>query len=180
MERKNWNFFAKMRPGLIQLEIGVQSTNGETVDAIHRHMDLDVFHYVDRVHKLGNIHQHLDLIALPYEDYESFGKSFNDLYAHEPDQLQLGFLKVLKVTVMEEQLKIIITYRNQSPYEVLGTKWLSYDEIILLKGVEELVELYYNSGQYALTLKYAVPFFESPFRFYEMFSASYRKKVTIN
>ena len=171
--------FAKMRPGLIQLEIGVQSTNGETVDAIHRHMDLEkLFHYVDRVHKLGNIHQHLDLIAgLPYEDYESFGKSFNNLYAHEPDQLQLGFLKVLKGTVMEEEVKKYgIIYRNQSPYEVLGTKWLSYDEIILLKGVEELVELYYNSGQYVLTLKYAVPFFESPFRFYEMFSAWYRGK----
>lgn len=171
--------FAKMRPGLIQLEIGVQSTNGETVDAIHRHMDLDkLFHYVDRVHALGNIHQHLDLIAgLPYENYERFGRSFDDLYAHEPDQLQLGFLKVLKGTVMEEEVKkYSILYRNQPPYEVLGTKWLSYDEIILLKGVEELVELYYNSGQYTLTLKYAVPFFESPFRFYEMFSAWYRGK----
>ena len=168
-----------MRPGLIQLEIGVQSTNGETVDAIHRHMDLDkLFHYVDRVHKLGNIHQHLDLIAgLPYENYERFGCSFDDLYAHEPDQLQLGFLKVLKGTMMEEEVKkYSILYRNQPPYEVLGTKWLSYDEIILLKGVEELVELYYNSGQYTLTLKYAVPFFESPFRFYEMFSAWYRGK----
>ena len=171
--------FAKMRPGLIQLEIGVQSTNGETVDAIHRHMDLDkLFHYVDRVHELGNIHQHLDLIAgLPYENYERFGCSFDDLYAHEPDQLQLGFLKVLKGTMMEEEVKkYSILYRNQPPYEVLGTKWLSYDEIILLKGVEELVELYYNSGQYTLTLKYAVPFFESPFRFYEMFSSWYRGK----
>lgn len=171
--------FAKMRPGLIQLEIGVQSTNGETVDAIHRHMDLDkLFHYVDRVHELGNIHQHLDLIAgLPYENYERFGCSFDDLYAHEPDQLQLGFLKVLKGTMMEEEVKkYSILYHNQPPYEVLGTKWLSYDEIILLKGVEELVELYYNSGQYTLTLKYAVPFFESPFRFYEMFSAWYRGK----
>lgn len=171
--------FAKMRPGLIQLEIGVQSTNGETVDAIHRHMDLDkLFHYVDIVHELGNIHQHLDLIAgLPYENYERFGCSFDDLYAHEPDQLQLGFLKVLKGTMMEEEVKkYSILYRNQPPYEVLGTKWLSYDEIILLKGVEELVELYYNSGQYTLTLKYAVPFFESPFRFYEMFSAWYRGK----
>ena len=171
--------FAKMRPGLIQLEIGVQSTNGETVDAIHRHMDLDkLFHYVDRVHELGNIHQHLDLIAgLPYENYERFGCSFDDLYAHEPDQLQLGFLKVLKGTMMEEEVKkYSILYRNQPPYEVLGTKWLSYDEIILLTGVEELVELYYNSGQYTLTLKYAVPFFESPFRFYEMFSAWYRGK----
>ena len=171
--------FAKMRPGLIQLEIGVQSTNGETVDAIHRHMDLNkLFHYVDRVHELGNIHQHLDLIAgLPYENYERFGCSFDDLYAHEPDQLQLGFLKVLKGTMMEEEVKkYSILYRNQPPYEVLGTKWLSYDEIILLKGVEELVELYYNSDQYTLTLKYAVPFFESPFRFYEMFSAWYRGK----
>ena len=171
--------FAKIRPGLIQLEIGVQSTNGETVDAIHRHMDLDkLFHYVDSVHELGNIHQHLDLIAgLPYENYERFGCSFDDLYAHEPDQLQLGFLKVLKGTMMEEEVKkYSILYRNQPPYEVLGTKWLSYDEIILLKGVEELVELYYNSGQYTLTLKYAVPFFESPFRFYEMFSAWYRGK----
>ena len=171
--------FAKMRPGLIQLEIGVQSTNGETVDAIHRHMDLDkLFYYVDRVHELGNIHQHLDLIAgLPYENYERFGCSFDDLYAHEPDQLQLGFLKVLKGTMMEEEVKkYSILYRNQPPYEVLGTKWLSYDEIILLKGVEELVELYYNSGQYTLTLKYAVPFFESPFRFYETFSAWYRGK----
>lgn len=171
--------FAKMRPGLIQLEIGVQSTNGETVDAIHRHVDLDkLFHYVDSVHELGNIHQHLDLIAgLPYENYERFGCSFDDLYAHEPDQLQLGFLKVLKGTMMEEEVKkYSILYRNQPPYEVLGTKWLSYDEIILLKGVEELVELYYNSGQYTLTLKYAVPFFESPFRFYEMFSAWYRGK----
>lgn len=171
--------FAKMRPGLIQLEIGVQSTNGQTVDAIHRHMDLEkLFYYVDRVHQLGNIHQHLDLIAgLPYENYERFGESFNDLYAHEPDQLQLGFLKVLKGTVMEEEVrKYNILYRDQPPYEVLGTKWLSYDEIILLKGVEELVELYYNSGQYTLTLKYAVPFFESPFRFYEMFSAFYRGK----
>lgn len=171
--------FAKMRPGLIQLEIGVQSTNGETVDAIHRHMDLEkLFHYVDRVHALGNIHQHLDLIAgLPYENYERFGVSFDDLYAHKPDQLQLGFFKVLKGTMMEEEVKkYSILYRNQPPYEVLGTKWLSYDEIILLKGVEELVELYYNSGQYTLTLKYAVPFFESPFRFYEMFSAWYRGK----
>lgn len=171
--------FSKMRPGLIQLEIGVQSTNSETVDAIHRHMDLDkLFYYVDRVHKLGNIHQHLDLIAgLPYENYERFGESFDDLYAHEPNQLQLGFLKVLKGTVMEDEVKKYnILYRDQPPYEVLGTKWLSYDEIILLKGVEELVELYYNSGQYTLTLKYAVPFFESPFRFYELFSAFYRKR----
>lgn len=171
--------FSKMRPGLIQLEIGVQSTNAATVDAIHRHMDLaKLFFYVDRVHMLGNIHQHLDLIAgLPFEDYARFGKSFDDLYAHAPDQLQLGFLKVLKGTVMEEDVKRYgIVYRSLPPYEVLQTEWLSYEEVILLKGVEELVELYYNSGQYTYTLRYIVPRFESPFRFFEKFSAYYRGK----
>lgn len=171
--------FEKMRPGLIQLEIGVQSTNKRTIDAIHRHMNLPrLFANVDRVHKLGNIHQHLDLIAgLPYEDYESFARSFNELYVHEPDQLQLGFLKVLKGTVMEEEAeKYGIVYRTMPPYEVLKTKWLSYEEIILLKGIEELVEIYYNSGQYKTSLKFAMPYFESPFRFFELFSEEYRKK----
>ena len=171
--------FSKMRPGLIQLEIGVQSTNPPTVDAIHRHMDLDkLFRNVDCVHKLGNIHQHMDLIAgLPFETYEQFKKSFNDLYAHKPDQLQLGFLKVLKGTCMEQQVKSYgIRYRSQPPYEVLMTDWLTYDEVIRLKGIEELVEMYYNSGQYTCTLSYVMPFFESPFDFFEKFAEEYRGK----
>ncbi len=171
--------FATMRPALIQLEIGVQSTNSPTVDAINRRMDLDeLFMRVDQVHELGNIHQHLDLIAgLPFENYDQFAKSFDDLYAHAPDQLQLGFLKVLKGTqMMLESMEHVIQYRNQPPYEVLSTKWLTYDEVIALKGVEELVELYYNSGQYTHTLNYVVPQFESPFAFYEAFSKMYRRQ----
>ena len=171
--------FSEMRPGLIQLEIGVQSTNPPTIDAIHRHMDLDkLFENVDKVHKLGNIHQHMDLIAgLPFETYDQFRKSFNDLYVHEPDQLQLGFLKVLKGTCMEEQVEGYgIRYRSLPPYEVLMTDWLTYDEVIRLKRIEELVEMYYNSGQYTCTLSYVMPFFESPFAFFEQFSEEYRRK----
>lgn len=179
LDEEELNLFAKMRPGLIQLEIGVQSTNPATVAAIYRKMDLDkLFENVDKVHALGNIHQHLDLIAgLPFENYEQFRVSFNDLYAHHPDQLQLGFLKVLKGTRMEAERKEYgICYRSQPPYEVLSTRWLSYDEVIRLKGIEELVELYYNSGQFTCILQYVIPQFQSPFDFFEQFSLSYRRK----
>lgn len=171
--------FAKMRQGLIQLEIGVQSTNPATIEAIHRKMNLDnLFENVDKVHALGNIHQHLDLIAgLPFESYEQFRISFNDLYVHHPDQLQLGFLKVLKGTCMEKEVKEYgICYRSQPPYEVLSTRWLNYEDVIRLKGIEELVEIYYNSGQFTCTLQYVVPQFKSPFDFFEQFSLSYRRK----
>ena len=179
LDEEELNLFAQMRPGLIQLEIGVQSTNPPTIEAIHRKMNLErLFENVDRVHALGNIHQHLDLIAgLPWEGYEQFRKSFNDLFAHQPDQLQLGFLKVLKGTCMEaEAERHSICYRSKPPYEVLSTRWLSYDEIIRLKGIEELVELYYNSGQFSCTLRYVMPQFKSPFDFFEQFSLSYRRK----
>ena len=171
--------FARMRPGLIQLEIGVQSTNPPTIAAIHRNMNLErLFARVDRVRTLGNIHQHLDLIAgLPYEDYAQFKKSFNDLYAHRPDQLQLGFLKVLKGTVMEDEAgSYEIRYRSRAPYEVLSTAWLDYDAVIRLKGIEELVEIYYNSGQFSYILQYVMSQFASPFDFFEQFSLSYRRK----
>ncbi len=177
LEEEELELFALMRPGLIQLEIGVQSTHPPTIEAIRRRMDLPrVFHNVDRVHALGNIHQHLDLIAgLPFESYEQFRVSFNDLYAHSPDQLQLGFLKVLKGTFMEEsQEEYRIRYRSQPPYEVLTTRWLTYDDIIRLKGIEEMVETYYNSMQFTWVLRYAVPFFPSPFDFYEQFAVWYK------
>lgn len=179
LDEEEMALFAGMRPGLIQLEIGVQSTNPETIDAIHRKMDLErLFKNVDRVHAFGNIHQHLDLIAgLPYETYEQFRTSFNDLFVHKPDQLQLGFLKVLKGTCMEaEAEKYAIVYRSRPPYEVLSTRWLSYDAIIGLKGIEELVEIYYNSGQFSCILSYIMPQFSSPFDFFEQFSLSYRRK----
>lgn len=159
-----------MRPGLIQLEIGVQSTNPDTIKAIHRTMDFEKLKgIVDRIHSFGNIHQHLDLIAgLPYEDYDSFRHSFNDVYALKPQQLQLGFLKVLKGSHMMEMCKEYgIVYKTQEPYEVLSTKWLDYDHVLKLKTVENMVEVYYNSGQFQNTLEYLENFFQDAFSIYE-------------
>ena len=168
-----------MRPGLIQLEIGVQSTNPETIRAIHRHMDLEKLERcVDRVHSFRNIHQHLDLIAgLPYEDYDTFHRSFNDVYRMKPDQLQLGFLKVLKGSLMQQEAEGYgIVHKEKEPYEVLSTNWLTYGEVLKLKMVESMVEVYYNSGQFWHTLEYLVPFAEDAFTFYEQLGAFYEKK----
>lgn len=168
-----------MRPGLIQLEIGVQSTNLDTIKAIHRTMDFEKLKgIVDRIHSFGNIHQHLDLIAgLPYEDYDSFRHSFNDVYALKPQQLQLGFLKVLKGSHMMEMCKEYgIVYKTQEPYEVLSTKWLDYDHVLKLKTVENMVEVYYNSGQFQNTLEYLENFFPDAFSIYERLGNFYMEK----
>lgn len=168
-----------MRPGLIQLEIGVQSTNPDTIKAIHRTMDFEKLKgIVDRIHSFGNIHQHLDLIAgLPYEDYDSFRHSFNDVYALKPQQLQLGFLKVLKGSHMMEMCREYgIVYKTQEPYEVLSTKWLDYDHVLKLKTVENMVEVYYNSGQFQNTLEYLEKFFPDAFSIYERLGSFYMKK----
>lgn len=168
-----------MRPGLIQLEIGVQSTNPDTIKAIHRTMDFEKLKgIVDRIHSFGNIHQHLDLIAgLPYEDYDSFRHSFNDVYALKPQQLQLGFLKVLKGSHMMEMCKEYgIVYKTQEPYEVLSTKWLDYDHVLKLKTVENMVEVYYNSGQFQNTLEYLENFFQDAFSIYERLGSFYMEK----
>ena len=168
-----------MRPGLIQLEIGVQSTNPDTIKAIHRTMDFEKLKgIVDRIHSFGNIHQHLDLIAgLPYEDYDSFRHSFNDVYALKPQQLQLGFLKVLKGSHMMEMCREYgIVYKTQEPYEVLSTKWLDYDYILKLKTVENMVEVYYNSGQFQNTLEYLEGFFPDAFSIYERLGNFYMEK----
>ena len=173
------DLMAKMRPGLIQLEIGVQSTNPETIRAIHRHMDLDKLkRCVDRVHSFRNIHQHLDLIAgLPYEDYDTFHRSFNDVYQMKPDQLQLGLLKVLKGSLMQgEAEKYGIVHKEKEPYEVLSTNWLPYGDVLKLKAVESMVEVYYNSGQFQHTLEYLVPLAKDAFTFYESLGAFYEKK----
>lgn len=168
-----------MRPGLIQLEIGVQSTNPDTIKVIHRTMDFEKLKgIVDRIHSFGNIHQHLDLIAgLPYEDYDSFRHSFNDVYALKPQQLQLGFLKVLKGSHMMEMCKEYgIVYKTQEPYEVLSTKWLDYDHVLKLKTVENMVEVYYNSGQFQNTLEYLENFFPDAFSIYERLGSFYMEK----
>lgn len=168
-----------MRPGLIQLEIGVQSTNPDTIRAIHRTMDLKKLEAsVSCVKDFGNIHQHLDLIAgLPYEDYESFKHSFHQVYRMKPDQLQLGFLKVLKGSVMyQDAEKYQILYKEKEPYEVLSTRWLTYEDILKLKMVESMVEVYYNSGQFQSTLSWLEGFYENMFFFYESIGAFYEEK----
>ena len=168
-----------MRPGLIQLEIGVQSTNPQTIKAIRRTMDFEKLKgIVEQVHSFGNIHQHLDLIAgLPYEGYDSFHKSFCDVYALRPEQFQLGFLKVLKGSHMMEMTgEYQILYKDREPYEVLSTAWLTYGEILRLKMVESMVEVYYNSGQFKNTLVFLEKYFDDPFRMYEALGRFYEKK----
>lgn len=159
-----------MRPGLIQLEIGVQSTNEQTIREIRRTMRFEeVARIVQRINQGENVHQHLDLIAgLPYEDMESFQKSFDDVYRLHPEQLQLGFLKVLKGSYMESQKERYgLVYKSRPPYEVLYTKWLSYEEMMQLKSVEEMVEVYYNSGQFSYCLRKLEEEYASPFVLYQ-------------
>lgn len=168
-----------MREGLVQLEIGVQTTNPKTIGAISRTMDLDKLKYsVEKINETQNIHQHLDLIAgLPYEDYESFHKSFNDVYRMRPEQLQLGFLKVLKGSAMEEKAEEYgLVYHTDAPYEVLYTKWLSYEDIIRLKGIEEMVELFYNSGQFVYSIAFLEHLVKDAFEMFEGIALFYKRK----
>lgn len=170
---------AAMRPGLIQLEIGVQSTNEQTLQEIRRKTSFqEICKKVQAVAEGENVHQHLDLIAgLPYEDYESFQKSFCDVYALRPQQLQLGFLKVLKGAYMEEMAEAYgCVYKSREPYEVLKTKWLTYGEISRLKGIEEMTEVYYNSGQFFYTLEALVKEFPDAFTMYEELADFYKRK----
>ena len=169
----------QFRPGLAQLEIGVQSTNEQTIHAIDRVMNVDKLErIVGAIHKGNNIHVHLDLIAgLPFEDYQSFARSFNRVYGMHPEQLQLGFLKVLKGSKMQERAEeFAIVYRDKPPYEVLHTPWLAFGDVLRLKAVEEMVELYYNSNQYTHTLPYLERMFESPFVMFEELSAFYEEQ----
>ena len=170
---------AAMRPGLIQLEIGVQSTNERTLQEIRRKTSFqEICKKVRAVAEGENVHQHLDLIAgLPYEDYKSFQKSFCDVYALRPQQLQLGFLKVLKGAYMEEMADAYgCVYKSGEPYEVLKTEWLTYGEISRLKGIEEMTEVYYNSGQFFYTLEALVKEFPDAFTMYEELADFYKGK----
>ena len=178
LNEEELNLISTMRPGLIQLEIGVQSTNEQTIKEIHRTMKFSqVTEVVNRVHAAKNIHQHLDLIAgLPFEDYNSFHKSFCDVYALRPEQLQLGFLKVLKGSYMEEKTKDYeLLYQNRPPYEVLSTKWLPYSDVIRLKGLEEMVEVYYNSRQFEHTMELLEQVFGDSFVMFEEMSNYYEE-----
>ena len=178
LNEKELALMKTMRPGLIQLEIGVQSTNPRTIKEIHRTMNFDkVKKNVEEIHSWGNIHQHLDLIAgLPYENYESFGRSFNDVYALRPEQLQMGFLKVLKGSYMHDHVKEYnLLYQDRAPFEVLSTKWLPYEDVIKLKQIEDMVEVHYNSRQFECTMEELEKHFASAFEMYEMLAKFYEE-----
>ena len=179
LEEDEISLLATLRPAQVQFEIGVQSTNPETVGAIHRKMDLvRLKSNVERIREGKNIHQHLDLIAgLPLESYNSFEQSFQEVYEMMPDQLQLGFLKVLKGSPMEADCNAYgIVYRENPPYEVLLTRDLSYEELLKLKGICEMVEIYYNSGQFSKAISYLGHFYSSPMRLYEELYSYYEGK----
>ena len=170
---------SKMRPGLCQLEIGVQTTNPVTLKEIRRNMNMEKLEKtVSAILEYKTVHIHLDLIAgLPYEDFSSFKNSFNEVYAMKPQQLQLGFLKVLKGAHMHRMAQDYgIAYLDKPPYEVLYTKWLAYDEVVKLKRIEEMVEIYYNSNQFTHTLQVLEREFESPFEMYEKLAEFYEKR----
>lgn len=179
LNEEELSLIAQMRPGLIQLEIGVQSTNETTIKEIKRTMKFtEVARIVKRINEAQNVHQHLDLIAgLPYEDLKSFQKSFDDVYRLHPEQLQLGFLKVLKGSYMEEQRERYgLVYKAKPPYEVLSTNWLSYEDVLQLKMVEDMLEVYYNSGQFTYTLRHLEMHFASPFELYGSLGKYYEKR----
>lgn len=179
MDEEEIALLKDMRPGLVQLEIGVQTTNLNTLKEINRSTDIaHITKVVDIIRGCRNIHIHLDLIAgLPFEGYDSFKKSFNEVYAMKPHQLQLGFLKVLKGTSIWEQAQDYgIVYQSKAPYEVLYTKWISYEEILRLKQIEEMVELYYNSNQFMHTLPVLEREFADSFEMFEQLAAFYEQQ----
>ena len=178
LREKDFELLKTFRPGLVQFEIGVQSTNPDTIKAIRRTMDLKkLADCVARVHEAGNIHEHLDLIAgLPFEDYDTFAKSFDEIYELRPNQLQLGFLKVLKGSYMYEHAKEYeIEYHSRPPYEVLKTKWLPYEDVLKIRQVEEMLEVYYNSGQFEITMKVLGVLFKSAFFMFQELGKYYER-----
>ena len=178
LDKDELDLLSTMRPGLVKLEIGVQSTNEKTLETIRRKTDIEEIRQITAtINSWHNIHQHLDLIAgLPWEDLESFKKSFNDVYEMEPEQLQLGFLKVLKGSYMEELIPDCdLLYSAAPPYEVLCTKWLSYGDVLELKDIEEMTEVHYNSRQFTCTLKELEKEFDTPYEMFSFMAGYYNK-----
>jgi radical SAM superfamily enzyme YgiQ (UPF0313 family) len=173
-------FMKDAKEGLFQLEIGVQSTNEKTIEAIGRTTDFKKLKAVtEGIRSFKNIHQHLDLIAgLPYEDYESFKKSFNDVYEIKPEKIQLGFLKLLKGSQLrKDKEKYGFKLLDIPPYEVLETDYIKYDDMLKLKGIEDLVEKYYNEGYFENTLEYIiVNHYKEPFAFFEDYLEYWEEK----
>nr|WP_243425610.1 B12-binding domain-containing radical SAM protein [Clostridium paridis] len=169
--------------GRFQFEVGVQTTDNKVLNNINRFVNFnEIKEKVEEMMKLKNIHQHLDLIAgLPDEDYETFKKSFNDVYEIRPEKVQLGFLKLLKGSLMrDESEKWGMEYSPYPPYEILRTSVLSYDEVIKLKKVEEMVDKYYNSEKFYNILNFFVNMFETPFDFYYELGMFFEEKGYFN
>ncbi|MBC7087694.1 MAG: B12-binding domain-containing radical SAM protein [Tissierellales bacterium] len=173
-ETEDIEYFKTVKEGLFQFEIGMQSTNEKTLKEIDRNENYEKVKEISlKIKELGNIHQHLDLIiGLPYEDYESFSKSFDDLYNIHPDKLQLGFLKLLKGSKLRfEEKKHGYIYIDDPPYEILYNNYISYKDIVKLKFIEEVVEKYYNEGYFKNSIDFVIKTkFHSPFKFFEDFS----------
>lgn len=183
LDDEQLELLARAPKGRFQFEVGVQTTNNQVLKNINRFVDFnDIKKQVLRLNEYGNIMQHLDLIAgLPGENLESFKQSFNDLYNIQPGEIQLGFLKVLKGSPMEEEAEQWgIVYSPYSPYEVLKTKDISYEELLILKKVEEVVDKYYNSGKFKNILRYFLPQFKTPFDFYYELGMFFYNKGYLN
>lgn len=168
----------KAPKGLFQFEIGVQSTNECTISSIDRKMDFKkLSEVVCEIKSYGNIHMHLDLIAgLPHEDLKSFKKSFDDVFSLSPDMLQLGFLKLLYGTkIRDEKSEYNYKFTSKPPYEILSNDFLSFDDVLLLKGVDLVVDKYYNSGEFKNSLNYLLKRYNSPFAFFEELYTFYKE-----
>lgn len=167
-------FLKSCKKGLFQFEIGVQSTNEKTLIEVGRVDDFKrLSKVVTTISKYKNIHQHLDLIAgLPYEDYDRFSYSFDDVFSLRIECLQLGFLKMIKGTGLRNRAdKHGYVYKNYPPYEILYNDYMTYGEILKLKDIEEILEIYYNSGNFKLSVDYIIfNYFERPFLFFESFA----------
>jgi radical SAM superfamily enzyme YgiQ (UPF0313 family) len=171
IDGETMEFLKDVREGLFQFEIGVQSTNDDTIKEIDRNVNFEkLSKVVKMVSGFKNTHLHLDLIAgLPFETYDIFKKSFDDVYNLRPEQLQLGFLKLLKgSSIRVNEKKHGYVYKDEAPYEILKNDYMSYEDILKLKDLEEMVEIYYNSGHLKHSVEYIVKnFYTSPFDFYE-------------
>lgn len=183
IDEEELDLLSKMRPGLVKLEIGIQSVNETTISEIKRKMDIEkVRKVVDKINSFKNIHQHLDLIAgLPKETLADFIHSFNTVYGFRAQELQLGFLKVLKGSYMHDMKNEYgISHREFPPYEVLYTKWMNYEDILRLKNVEEMLECYFNSGQFPMSIRHLENCYEEPFKLYEDLYKYYEKHYDVS
>ncbi len=169
IDREMIDFLKTVRKGLFQFEIGVQSTNPDTIREIRRTTDTERLLEICReLDQPKNIHLHLDLIAgLPYEDFHSFGRSFDTVMQIRPQQMQLGFLKVLKGSHMAQAAESYgLVYSKKAPFQVIRTNWLSYSELLRLKDMESVVEDYYNSGLFQTQISWMLDQEESVFSFF--------------